>query len=122
MKGDYFRYQAEFLLDQEYNNAVDAAAEAYKEADQLARNNLASTNPIRLGLQLNMAVFFYEILGKADEGKRIANAAFDEAIHNIDNVNQEDYKDCTLIMQLLRENITLWGGEAGIEEGGEDYN
>lgn len=120
MKGDYFRYQAEFLLEQEYNNAVDAAADAYKEADQLARNNLASTNPIRLGLQLNMAVFFYEILGKIEEGRRIATTAFDEAIGNIDNVNQEDYKDCTLIMQLLRDNLTLWGGETGMEEGGED--
>ena len=34
-----------------------------------------------------------------------------DAISNIDNVNEVDYKDCTFIMQLLRDNITLWSSE-----------
>ena len=33
MKGDYNRYLAEFLLDNEYHDAVERAIAAYKDAD-----------------------------------------------------------------------------------------
>lgn len=42
--------------------------------------------------------------------------AFDEAIANIDTVNEENYKDCTLIMQLLRDNLTLWSSDVPLDE------
>ena len=47
MKGDYNRYLAEFLLDNDYNDALENALNTYKEADKLAKMNLATTNPIR---------------------------------------------------------------------------
>lgn len=34
--------------------------------------------------------------------------AFDDAIAELDTLNEESYKDSTLIMQLLRDNLTLW--------------
>uniref|UniRef100_A0A453C5E1 14-3-3 domain-containing protein n=1 Tax=Aegilops tauschii subsp. strangulata TaxID=200361 RepID=A0A453C5E1_AEGTS len=34
--------------------------------------------------------------------------AFDEAISELDTLSEESYKDSTLIMQLLRDNLTLW--------------
>ena len=33
--------------------------------------------------------------------------AFDEAIAQLDQLNEESYKDSTLIMQLLRDNLTV---------------
>ncbi len=41
----------------------------------------------------------------------MARAAFDEAIADLDNVEDEYYKDTTLIMQLIRDNLTLWTSE-----------
>jgi 14-3-3 protein epsilon len=41
----------------------------------------------------------------------MARQAFDEAIADLDNVEDEQYKDATLIMQLLRDNLTLWTSE-----------
>lgn len=60
MKGDYNRYLAEFLVDDEYNKAVDACEKAYKEAN-IKAGSLEPTNPIKLGLLLNYSVFYYEI-------------------------------------------------------------
>ena len=47
----------------------------------------------------------------------MARSAFDEAISDLDNVEDDDYKDATLIMQLLRDNLTLWTSEL-IEDDG----
>ena len=37
-----------------------------------------------------------------------AKTAFDDAIAKLDKLEESDYKDATLIMQLLRDNLTLW--------------
>ncbi len=39
---------------------------------------------------------------------RLAKAAFDDAISELDTLSEDSYKDSTLIMQLLRDNLTLW--------------
>lgn len=33
--------------------------------------------------------------------------AFDDAIAELDNLREDSYKDSTLIMQLLRDNLTV---------------
>lgn len=47
--------------------------------------------------------------------------AFDDAIAELDTLNEDSYKDSTLIMQLLRDNLTLWTSDTGADdqEGGE---
>lgn len=69
------------------------------------------TNPIRLGLALNFSVFYYEIMSKQDKACELAKEAFDEAIAELENLADGEYKDSTLIMQLLRDNLTLWTAE-----------
>jgi hypothetical protein len=53
-------------------------------------------------------IFHYEVLNNPDEACRMAREGFEEAIAELDNVSEESYKDSTLIMQLLRDNLTLW--------------
>merc|ERR1712183_814085 len=90
----------------------DAAAEnaraAYEEANTVAERDLAVTHPIRLGLALNFSVFQYEVLNKPEDACKMARTAFEDAIAELDNVAEDSYKDSTLIMQLLRDNLTLW--------------
>ncbi|CAE5960146.1 unnamed protein product [Arabidopsis arenosa] len=74
----------------------------------IANSELAPTHPIRLGLELNFSVFYYEILNSPDRACNLAKQAFDEAIAELDTLGEESYKDSTLIMQLLRDNLTLW--------------
>lgn len=103
-----------------------------------ATAELPPTHPIRLGLALNFSVFYYEILNSSEkvcvfifmkndrnncrhrhchdqnllQACRLAKAAFDDAITELDSLQEDSYKDSTLIMQLLRDNLTLWTADA----------
>uniref|UniRef100_A0A915PM54 14-3-3 domain-containing protein n=1 Tax=Setaria digitata TaxID=48799 RepID=A0A915PM54_9BILA len=164
---------------------ADAGQKAYSEALEIAKAQLSTTHPVRLGLALNYSVFFYEISSSPDRACQLAkqvlsihsgevqvgsveglkalriiayaseNAcvgairwflmfshqiflfgngvfevwpdpdilamAFDDAIAELDTLNEDSYKDSTLIMQLLRDNLTLWTSDTGADdqEGGE---
>jgi 14-3-3 protein epsilon len=117
MKADYYRYIAEFSNGAEKEKAAENARLAYEAAQTVATADLAVTHPIRLGLALNYSVFQYEVLQNPDEACKMARTAFEEAIAELDNVSEDSYKDSTLIMQLLRDNLTLWTSdqEAGPE-------
>ncbi|KAH9411759.1 14-3-3-like signal transduction protein [Ordospora pajunii] len=114
MRGDYYRYKAEVLGGSEHKDVSKCAAESYEEATKKAKP-LPPTNPIKLGLALNYSVFHYEILNDSEKACLIAKGAFDDAIKELDALSEEHYRDSTLIMQLLRDNLTLW---ASREESG----
>jgi len=116
MKGDYYRYIAEFTEGDKKTGAANSAKGAYDDA-MGAASELAVTHPIRLGLALNFSVFHYEVLGNPDEACKMARTAFEDAIAELDNVSEDSYKDSTLIMQLLRDNLTLWTSD---QEGGDN--
>lgn len=108
MKGDYHRYLAEFSSEPDRRASAQLSLSAYTEATNTAMSDLAPTHPIRLGLALNFSVFYYEILSSSREACQLAKQAFDDAIAELDALNEDSYKDSTLIMQLLRDNLTLW--------------
>jgi len=108
MKGDYYRYLAEVAGEPDRNEIVTNSQDSYKAAFEIASTSMASTHPIRLGLALNYSVFYYEILADPDQACNLAKSAFDDAIAELDTLSEESYKDSTLIMQLLRDNLTLW--------------
>lgn len=116
MKGDYYRYKAEVLNNSENKSTykgddkkhvIQMALESYEKAVDKAVQ-LSPTDPIRLGLYLNFSVFNYEILNDIEKACSIAKLAFESAISDLDTLSEDYYKDSTLIMQLLRDNLTLW--------------
>jgi 14-3-3 protein epsilon len=117
--GDYHRYLAEFATGDKRKDSADKSLEAYKAASDVAvteRGGGGGPHPIRLGLALNFSVFYYEILNSPDRACHLAKQAFDDAIAELDTLSEESYKDSTLIMQLLRDNLTLWTSD--MQEGG----
>eukprot|EP00918_Siedleckia_nematoides_P018842 GHVU01040274.1.p1 GENE.GHVU01040274.1~~GHVU01040274.1.p1 ORF type:complete len:252 (-),score=48.75 GHVU01040274.1:1479-2234(-) len=120
MKGDYYRYLAEVhgakKEMKERESVVAESEKAYKDAFDIAKAEMQPTHPIRLGLALNFSVFFYEILNSPDQACHLAKLAFDDAIAELDTLNEDSYKDSTLIMQLLRDNLTLWTSDAQGDE------
>merc|ERR1712178_139320 len=117
MKADYYRYIAEFTDGDKKTKAAESARVAYTEAQTVAEKGLAVTHPIRLGLALNFSVFQYEVLQNPEEACKMARTAFEDAIAELDNMGEESYKDSTLIMQLLRDNLPLWTSDDAQQEG-----
>jgi len=115
MSGDYYRYLAEFNAKNEHKTKAETK---YKEALALSEV-LAPTHPTRLGLALNASVCYWEIMKKPDAACQLAKKAFDEAIQKLDSLSDSTYKDSTLIMQLLRDNLTIWTAES---EHGDNSN
>ena len=111
MKGDYHRYISEYTVGDDNKSAGDNAHDAYKAATEIANEDLKTTHPIRLGLALNYSVFHYEVRNDPKEACQLAKKAFDDAIADIDQIEEDQYKDATTIMQLIRDNLTLWTSE-----------
>merc|ERR1712061_849698 len=115
MKADYHRYIAEYSTGEKHSQAQDKALDAYTKALKLAGDELKTTHPIRLGLALNSSVFHYEVMNDPTTACQLAKSAFDEAIADVEQLDDDLYKDATTIMQLIRDNLTLWTSE--LEEG-----
>jgi hypothetical protein len=117
MCGDYYRYLAEFMDTDEVKNN---AAGSYDKAVEIAKVCLPPTHPTRLGLVLNASVCKYEIMKDHEAAQKLAKEGFDSAIQKLDSLNDMNYKDSTLIMQLLRDNLTIWTSGDDTQEDRED--
>lgn len=96
------------MTNERRKEVADKSLESYQSATEIAAAELPTTHPLRLGLALNFSVFYYEIMGVPEKACLLAKQAFDDAIAQLDSLSEESYKDSTLIMQLLRDNLTLW--------------
>ena len=128
MAGDFSRYIAEnpLHLNQDLGTtskssaAADAMAKAqteefYNNAYRLAQTTLAPTHATRLGLEMNMAVFYYEIKKDPLKAIQFAKDTYDDAIAELDEEEEEDETasgssgNPTLsTLKMLKENVELW--------------
>jgi len=75
---------------------------------------LPPCNPIKLGLALNFSVFHYEVMKDHKTACVLADEALQAALEKIDDLGEDDFRDAKSIIELLKENLTLWKEE---EEG-----
>ena len=78
--------------DEECAEIVQKALQLYTETDTSVKNHLPPTHPLRLGHQLNLSVFYYEVLQEPGRAILTANSALDEAFANIDKINEANFK------------------------------
>ena len=112
MIGDYYRYIAENAKEAKLEEVKNLALKAYKEAEAI---DLPPCNPIKLGLALNSSVFHYEVMKNHKMACTLADSALQDALDKIDELEEEDFRDAKSIIELLKENLTLWKEEE--EEG-----
>ena len=110
MVGDYYRYMSESAKGAELERVRGEALRAYNQAVAI---DLPACNPIKLGLALNFSVFHYE--GQKDKAAAIALAdvALTDALDKIDELEEDAFREAKSIIELLKENLTLWKEEEG---------
>ncbi|KAJ7256985.1 14-3-3 domain-containing protein [Mycena rebaudengoi] len=106
--GDYHHYLAEFATADKRKDSADESPAVSKAASDVAVTELPPIHPIRLDLALNFSIFYYEILNSPKRACHLDKQAFDHAIAEFDTLSERSYDDSTLIMQLLRDTLTLW--------------
>merc|ERR1711920_1214802 len=75
--------------------------------------NLTATHPVRLGLALNFSVFQHEVLRDTQAAVATASDAFQAGNAGLYSTPEESRNDSILTLQLLRDNLSLWGDQAG---------
>ena len=65
-------YHSFNVMFQSLTAIVKSSQDSYKEALKIAKQEMAPTHPIRLGLALNFSVFYYEILNEPDNACHLA--------------------------------------------------
>ena len=112
MIGDYYRYVAESAAEDKIEAVRNGALKGYGSAQENA-GSLNACNPIRLGLALNYSVFQYEVMNDHKKACELGESALTEALEKIDDVDEETFRDAKSIIELLKENLSLWKEEEG---------
>jgi len=111
MVGDYYRYVAESATEDKLQQVKDGALEFYNKASEIANKDLEACNPIRLGLALNFSVFHFEVMNDHKKACELGENALQAALDKIDDCDEETFRDAKSIIELLKENLSLWKEE-----------
>jgi hypothetical protein len=112
MIGDYYRYVAENASEDKLQPLKEGALQFYEEAT-ITSEKLNPCNPIRLGLALNFSVFHFEVMNNHPKACELGEKALQEALDKIDECDEETFRDAKSIIELLKENLSLWKEEEG---------
>ena len=107
--GDYYRYIAENIDSEKKNVYAEKSLSYYNKARE-SSSNILILDPVRLGLALNMSVFYYEILNNHETACHIAKETLDLVKYDLENLeeNHEDNIDIFNIVNMLQENLNMW--------------
>ncbi|TFK43564.1 14-3-3 domain-containing protein [Crucibulum laeve] len=114
MKGDYYRYLAEFAHKRDRERFGDYSLNAYKLAYKHALATLEPLHPTRLGLALNFSVFYHDVRKSPERACHLAKSAFDDAVMSVDPseiIMDQTMRDSMTILQLLKDDLILWSTE-----------
>jgi len=103
--GDYHFYLAELGEASSGKKSADAFLEALDLAQQA---RLPCVHPTLLHVTLNYSVCLKEVFRESKQACHVAKTAFDLAINKLEELDEAAYHDSTLILQLVRDNLTLW--------------
>lgn len=110
-QADFYRYIAEAFPKEDdpiQTEAKSRAIELYTTAQDLSGKDLDVCNPIRLGLALNLSVFYYDVLDDKKMGKALALETITLAKDKLDQSDESTYKEAKHIIELLEDNYNDW--------------
>ncbi|OHT11134.1 14-3-3 protein [Tritrichomonas foetus] len=108
LKADYYRYISEAKEGTEKEESAAKARECYENALAIAKEEIPPYKPAYLGLILNYSVYLYEIVGHKEEAIELAEKTQLECTTSVEQNSDNAYAEATTILQLLRDNVSLW--------------
>ena len=69
---------------------------------------METTNTLKLGLYLNYGVFLYEICSQIEDSRFILKKCFDDAIKDLERLNEKDLAETLPPLQAIKDNYELW--------------
>lgn len=109
MKGDYFRYLCEIIHDDNFDSISEETESCYKQALAAAEEVLPISSPVRLGVALNLSVFYAEIKKDKETAISIATNAFTGAMSCLEELEKNQNREVLFLVKMLEENMKLWG-------------
>jgi 14-3-3 protein epsilon len=110
VKGDLYRYIAEFSEENESISAGNSAESSYTVAFEVA-DRLPTCDPVRMSLHLNAAVFRYDIKKDTGSAAEMLERAVDEIEAGLSSVSQEWQAELLEIDRIMRQNLEMWVDE-----------
>ena len=107
MRGDYFRYLAEFANQKDLQDAISEAHKAYLDACSISQCLLHS-EPLTLSLILNYAIFTFEHLKNTADAAEMLQKARREAEIDMGQLDQIAHNKSLGILQAMRTNLIVW--------------
>lgn len=107
MKADYYRYMCEYDRSDTKSVYILKAEEFYKKSLK-SGENLSPANPTKLGLLLNLTVFYYEVMDERDKACEMARKTLEEGISDLEHIPEISHKESSMILQLFRDNLSIW--------------
>ena len=107
MRGDYFRYLAEFASQKDLQITISEAHKAYLDAFSISQCLLHS-EPLKLSLILNFAIFTFEHLKNTADAVEMLQKARREAEIDMGQLDQTAHNESLGILQAMRTNLIVW--------------
>mmetsp|Transcript_41741 Transcript_41741/g.40098 ORF Transcript_41741/g.40098 Transcript_41741/m.40098 type:complete len:152 (-) Transcript_41741:31-486(-) len=115
MSADYKRYQADFMTGELFKSKMEEAKKDYDLAHSYG-SELFTCHPLRLAIALNFAVFVNDIMHLPKQAVQIAKEAFENALFELETVEEEKINETLRVMQLLKDNYALWEMDVKVDE------
>ena len=103
--GDFHRYIAEFETEDKHR---DEAAEFYKQAVELSDSELRKSDPLRLSLILNYAIFLFDHMKQTTEPIEMLQRARKDAEIDMPQLTSQQHQQALEVLVAMRTNLAVW--------------
>lgn len=77
----------------------------------MAATDLDPCNPIRLGLTLNLTVYFREIKDELPKAILLTEHALQAAVEKMDDIGEPQFSDTQTLIEIMNNNLSFWKTE-----------
>jgi len=106
--GAFYRFLCYLEDSPEWKSFKEKALLNYREAKRMASKGLRPSDPARLSVVLNLSHFYCDVMRDPKTAYRIRTVAFNKALPELEDMDEESFREVSFLLQLLRDSLMLW--------------